>query len=259
MTLPRLGGHLIVFGPKYTMENDAEFVLDQVKEAGYNAIEGGGTGDADLFKRQLDERGLVCAGVHTSISRKPDVNELIAQLQTLECRHLCNSGILGGPERTVETWRESIAYLNEIGRRLRDAGVAFHYHNHDYEFDDLGGGTTAMDLLLGELDFATVDLCVDVGWVHVAGRDPAAFLAEHREQVGYLHLKDYERTPGKAGREGLTWRELGNGTVDWDAVMDIMPRLERVEWALVEQDRTDREPGESLRISRTFLQARFNY
>ncbi len=47
--------------------------------------------------------------------------------------------------------------------------------------------------------------------------------------------------------------------VDWDAVMDMMPRLERVEWALVEQDRTDREPGESLRVSRTFLQARFNY
>ena len=107
--------------------------------------------------------------MHTSISRKPDVNELIAQLQTLECRHLCNSGILLGQERTVETWRESIAYLNEMGARLRDAGVAFHYHNHDYEFDDLG-------------------------WVHVAGRDPAAFLAEHREQVGYLHLKDYERT-----------------------------------------------------------------
>ena len=47
--------------------------------------------------------------------------------------------------------------------------------------------------------------------------------------------------------------------VDWDAVMDIMPRLERVEWALVEQDRTDREPSESLRVSRTFLRARFNY
>jgi hypothetical protein len=41
-----------------------------------------------------------------------------------------------------------------------------------------------------------------------------------------------------------------DGTVDWDAVMAIMPRLEHVEWALVEQEHTDREPGESLRISR---------
>jgi hypothetical protein len=41
--------------------------------------------------------------------------------------------------------------------------------------------------------------------------------------------------------------------------MDVVPRLERVEWALVEQDRTDLEPGDSLQISRTFLQARYNY
>ena len=218
MALPKLGGHLIVFGPKYTMQNDAEFILDSVKKAGYTAIEGGGTDDADLFKHQLDERGMVCAGLHTSISRKPDVDILIAQLRTLHCRHLCNSGVLGGQERTVETWRASIAYLNDMGRRLRDAGVAFHYHNHDYEFDDMGGGTTGMDLLLSELDFSAVDLCVDVGWVHVAGRDPAAFLAEHGERIGYLHLKDYERTLGKGrsrrahlARVGQWRGRLGSG------------------------------------------------
>ena len=85
MALPKLGGHLIVFGPKYMMQNDAEFILDSVKKAGYTAIEGGGTDDADLFKHQLDERGMVCAGLHTSISRKPDVDILIAQLRTLHC------------------------------------------------------------------------------------------------------------------------------------------------------------------------------
>ena len=259
MRWPKLGGHLIVFGPKYSMENDAEFILDNVVEAGYSAVEGGAVDDVGAYRRQLDERGLVCAGLHTSISRRPDIEALIVQVRTLGCRHVCNSGILAGQERTVETWRESIAYLNQMGRCLRDAGATFHYHNHDYEFDDLGGGTTAMDLLLGELDDTAMDLCVDVGWVHVAGRDPAAFLAEHGERIGYLHLKDYQREPGKTGREGLIWRELGNGVVDWDAVMEVVLALEHVEWVLGEQDRTDREPGESLRISRAFLQRRFDY
>lgn len=259
MALPKLGGHLIVFGPRYTMDNDAEFILDSVKAAGYTAVEGGIAGDADNYKRLLDERGMECAGLHTSISRRPDVDELIAQLHTLDCRHLCNSGILAGQERSVETWRESIAYLNEMGARLRDNGIAFHYHNHDYEFDDLGGGTTAMDMLLDGLDNDAVDLCLDVGWVHVAGEDPGAFLAAHSARTGYLHLKDYERPAGQAGREGLTWRELGNGDVNWDEVMELVPRLEGVEWAMVEQDRSDREPGESLQISRDFLRTRYNY
>ena len=38
MALPKLGGHLIVFGPRYTMDNDAEFILDSVKAAGYTAV-----------------------------------------------------------------------------------------------------------------------------------------------------------------------------------------------------------------------------
>ena len=141
-----------------------------------------------------------------------------------------------------------------MGRCLRDAGATFHYHNHDYELEDLGGGTTAMDLLLGELDDTAVDLCVDVGLGARGGRDPAAFLAEHGERIGYLYLKDCQCEPGKTGREGLIWRELGNGVVDWDAVMEVVLGLEHVEWVLVEQDRTDCEPGESLRISRAFLQ-----
>ena len=41
--------------------------------------------------------------------------------------------------------------------------------------------------------------------------------------------------------------------------MELVPRLEGVEWAMVEQDRSDREPGESLQISRDFLRSRYNY
>lgn len=42
---------------------------------------------------------------------------------------------------------------------------------------------------------------------------------------------------------GLGWRELGNGAVDWNAVSPALGTLD-LEWALVEQDRTDRESGE---------------
>jgi len=255
---PRLGGHLIVFGPQYTMENDAAFILDSVRAAGYDAVEGGMAGDAAAYKRLLDERDMVCAGLHTSIARDPDIGELIAQLKTLECRHLCNSGIVAREDRSLADYEHSAGLLNEMGRRLADEGIAFHYHNHDFEFIALDGERTGMDVLLDVLDPRAVDLCVDVGWVHVAGRDPAAFLDQHRDRVGYVHLKDYARQPGTTDRAGLIWRELGNGVVDWASVMPAVATLD-VEWALVEQDRTDRTPGESLTMSRSFLKTQFDY
>ena len=83
MRWPKLGGHLIVFGPKYSMVNDAEFILDNVVEAGYWAVEGGAVDDVGAYRRQLGERGLVCAGLHTSISRRPDIEVLIIYVRTL--------------------------------------------------------------------------------------------------------------------------------------------------------------------------------
>jgi sugar phosphate isomerase/epimerase len=94
--------------------------------------------------------------------------------------------------------------------------------------------------------------------VHVAGVDPVQFLEAQRERIGYIHLKDYARQPDTNDRAGLIWRELGNGVMDWQAVLPVLPTLD-VEWALVEQDRTDREPGESLQISRHYLKEQFNY
>ena len=257
MPLPKLGAHLIVFGQKYKLADDAPFILDCVKNAGYTALEGGGTVDPKRFKDLLDERGIECAGLHTNMQGLSNLDDQIDRLQILKCRHLCNSGVLG--ERTVDDWRRGIDLLNSAGRQLRDMGMHLHYHNHAFEFDPIDSDTTGMDLLLEGLDFEAVDFCIDIGWLHIAGRDPATFLQAHADQTGYLHLKDCTRSMDAAGKVTPQWRELGRGEIDWSALMAVIPQLSKVEWALVEQDRTQIEPEESLAISRRFLQDNFDY
>ena len=110
-------------------------------------------------------------------------------------------------------------HLIVFGRRYN--GIAFHYHNHDYEFDDLGGGTTAMDLLLDGLDNDAVDLCLDVGWVYVAGEDPGAFLAAHSARTGYLHSKTTsapQARPGARASPGASWATaMSIGMRSWNS------------------------------------------
>ena len=101
MALPKWDGHVIIFGPHYPMDKDAEFILDSVKAMSYTAVKGGVAEDAENHKRLFDEWGIKCVGLYTSINRQPDVDELIAQLQTLYCRYLCNSGILAGQGRDL--------------------------------------------------------------------------------------------------------------------------------------------------------------
>lgn len=114
----------------------------------------------------------------------------------------------------------------------------------------MDGDKTGMDLLMEGLDPDACDLCVDVAWVQKGGSDPAQFLAEHRDKIGYLHLKDF------AGDE---WRELGRGELNWPAVMQAISALPVARWAMVEQDKTSGDPAQSVAISRRFLHDNFGY
>ena len=249
MTMPKVGAQLIVFGKTYSIETDTDLILDAVKAAGYEAVEGGAK-DAALYRRKLDERGLVYAGTHTGLKALLDLAPMVRYLQTVGGNDWCISGLMTWEGRTLADYLTGIDLLNKAGRELRKEGIHLHYHNHDFEFLPVDGARTGMDLLLAGLDPAAVDLCVDVAWVRVAGGDPAEFLRSRKDRVGYLHFKDHD---------GKTWIELGQGRVDWPTVMKVLPELPAVRWVMVEQDSTAIDPSESIAISRRFLKDRFNY
>lgn len=248
MALPPVGLQTIVFGKKYSIEDEA--VLNHVAKCGYGALETTPK-DPVQFKKMLDARGMRLGGMHTTPSGLRDVTEIVAQLRTLDARDLCNSGMLDWTKRSLADYRETIGILNQAGRTLRAEGIHLHYHNHDFEFLEKPDGThTGMEILLEELDPAGVDLCVDVAWVLKGGLDPAKFLLTHRERIGYLHFKDFDD-------EG--WTELGRGKVDFAPIMLLLPEMPRVRWVMIEQDDSRNDPLESVAVSRKYLKETFGY
>ena len=152
-------------------------------------------------------------------------------------------------EHALDDWRQTIAVLNEAGRKLSDHGIHLHYHNHAFEFEPIRGeDITGMDMLIEELDFNACDFCIDVAWVSRAGFDPADFLLDHQDEIGFLHLKDHE---------GEAWREIGQGDIDWEAVIEAIWELPNVGWAMIGQDQTDKDPCTSSTMSRNFIREHF--
>lgn len=243
----KIGLQAIVLGDKYRIADDS--VLDAVAAAGYDALECVAA-DPQAFRHQLDQRGLVYAGAHTTPSKLEDVTDLIKTLKIMGAADVSNSGLVNWNERSPDDYRKTIEVLNRAGRKLRAEGIRLHYHNHDFEFEpqDEIGGRTGMDLLLEGLAPEAVDLCVDVGWVHKAGLDPVTFLLKHADRVGYLHFKDYN----DAG-----WAEIGTGVVDFRPIIDIVPQLPGARWIVLEQDDTKLDPLDSIRISRENLRTKF--
>ena len=104
------------------------------------------------------------------------------------------------------------------------------------------------------------ELCLDTGHCAYTGADPVALYRRWAERVPYLHLKDVD----PARRDGDFWgsvragvfRPLGQGVVDFAALLAALDEHGFDGWAVVEQDRTPGgDPVADLVASRRTLEA----
>lgn len=235
---PRLAVQLYVFANSGLSTADR---LEAVRVAGFTAVEGG-TGAA--FARACVTAGIVHAGAHVSLNAFPSYTECAETRAISGVTDVINSGVLRwGNDLEAEDYRQAIPLLNEHGRRLRDLGMRLCYHNHEFEFARLKDGSTGMQQLLDGLDPALVELGADLGWVHIGGVDPVAFVRAHGQRLGVVHLRDHD---------GTTWVPLGRGKLDLRGIAAELAKLPNVRRIVVEQD-PHSEPAEQCRISRAWL------
>ncbi|GAB4462469.1 MAG: sugar phosphate isomerase/epimerase [Armatimonadaceae bacterium] len=241
----KLGIQTIIFGQR--SREDLPGVLTAIKNAGYDGLEFG-MRDAtpEETKALFSQHGLVCCGYHSGYGGLADLENAKKQAEHLVGvggKYLMCSGTDG---RERDGYLRSAEVFNQVGKVLSEIGVHFCYHNHNWEFFDLGNGETGMDILLANTDPAVVKLCPDIYWLACGGQDPAAFVRQHRERAVYFHYKDGTFDP--VAQQPQTFTELGRGQVDLKsahkAVLELNP-----EWVVTEQDRTDGEPAESAKIS----------
>jgi len=243
MGKPMVGLQLIVYGTR--PESDLAGVLREVQQAKYEGVEGrdllrmGGPGTKELLART----GLLVAGMHTGfagIASAPELEASIAYLKEVGARYLISSGVAEG--EGMARYEKAAPVFNDVGRRCRDAGIVFCYHNHAWEFEAFDG-VKGIHRLADLTDPELVKLCIDVYWVHIGGEAPAQFIARYANRAPYFHFKD--------GAPGV-FKELGQGQVDLRAALKAALAT-GPEWIVCEQDRTDKEALQSITESRTYL------
>lgn len=186
--------------------------LAMLARAGYTATEGYGGlyADLDALKAGLDANGLTMPSGHFGLDMvEGDPARAVHVARVLGMEKVIVPFVMPDARPADKAgWAAFGQRLAEAGKPVRDAGLAFGWHNHDFELVDLGGGETPLDLIAA----AGVDLELDLGWVFVAGQDPAAQLRKYGSQVTAVHVKD--RAPaGTAAEDG--WADVGHGIIDW--------------------------------------------
>jgi sugar phosphate isomerase/epimerase len=127
----------------------------------------------------------------------------------------------------------------------KKAGIQFCYHNHDFEFKDMGG-QHGYDVLLKETDPGLVKFELDLYWASFAGKDPVEIFRQHPGRFPLWHVKDMDNTPKKF------FTEVGNGVIDFKAIF-AHARESGMKHYFVEQDICPGSPFESIKKSFQYI------
>lgn len=204
--------------------------LDITRGYGFTEIETGKPTDRPLeqYAAELKERGLVAVGIHTGYDTlTPDgLKDVIHTAKVLGSHYVTCPWIPHGKEGFTETQAHQVAAtFNAAGRTLKEAGLAFAYHPHGYEFtpSSAGHGDTVFDVLVRETKPEFVSFELDVFWAFHGGQDPVALLNKYPDRWSLIHIKDIRKgapTGFSTGSAPATDNvPVGKGQIDWPAVL----------------------------------------
>jgi sugar phosphate isomerase/epimerase len=226
-------------------QRDFAGTLRSVAQMGYDGVEFAGYGGltSQEMGALLADTGLRVAGTHLGLDmlEGAQLDASIRYCREIGCPFIALPS-LAKEWRTPEGIRALAPRLNEIGRRCREQGIIFGYHNHDFEFTRFDG-IYLIDYLLQATDPSLVKIELDVYWAAYAGVDPVAYLQALGGRVALIHLKDM------APDRSMT--EVGKGMLDMRHIC-AFARVRGL-WGVVEHDHPQMPSLESARLSLAYL------
>jgi sugar phosphate isomerase/epimerase len=139
---------LQLYSVRNQLPKDFEGTLHQLSAIGYKEVEAAGyfNKTAAEFRHSLDQAGLRCVSTHHALAQlKPQLDQWMEYGHTIGLEYIICSwaGVHRDPARkgelTLDDWRYVADEFNQIGAKVKAAGLTFGYHNHTVEFGTEGG------------------------------------------------------------------------------------------------------------------------
>ncbi|MCX7015998.1 MAG: sugar phosphate isomerase/epimerase [Candidatus Sumerlaeota bacterium] len=247
---------LQLYTVRETLAKDVKGTIKAVADMGYEGAEGGvpaGWTPGD-WRKLIEDHGMKFVGSGGGAGDlKSNLPALVAK-----CAQLGAKTVMFGVNQkdfkdAGDDWKKVVADVKPAVEKAAAAGLRILYHNHDHEFRNKVDGMYLLDYIYSTIGADVLKAEIDTYWVATGGEDPVKYIRKYAGRVPYLHIKDRERDAPADERRAFT--EIGNGSLDWDAIFAEAPKA-GVEWYIVEQDLTKRTPLESAKISVDYLKSR---
>lgn len=247
------------------MKTDVSGSLKKVSDIGYKYVELASYGNGKFynyepaeFRKIVNDLGMECLSSHASVDAKgittDEAKKMAEDHAKLGVKYCFQPWIVDEARKTIASFQKMAADWNMVGKIMKETGIQFGYHNHNFEFGTVEGKIPYFDVMMKELDKDLITFELDLFWAIKAGQNPVELFKKYPGRFQLFHMKDmytHEEPFFKVSTNDFA--PVGAGIINFKEIL-AAKNIAGLKYMVVEQDSTkDNNPFGAIKTSITNL------
>jgi sugar phosphate isomerase/epimerase len=264
--LKKFGIGLQLYTIRDEMQKDVPGSLKKVSDIGYKYLELANYVDGKFygylpgeFKKIVNDLGMEVLSSHAGVNPRgitTDESKKMAEDHAkLGVKYCLQPWIEEVDRKSVAGYQKMVAEWNKVGKIMKENGVQFGYHNHNFEFDKVEGKVPYFDIFLKEMDKDLMTMELDLFWTTKAGQDPVEIFKKYPGRFQLFHMKDMltKKAPIFTTNGVDDFAPVGTGLIDFKRILKAK-KTAGMKYMFVEQDNAGKgDPFAAIKTSITNL------
>jgi sugar phosphate isomerase/epimerase len=243
------------------MAKDVSGSLKRVSDIGYKYLELAGYADGKFygyepaeFKKMVEDLGMEILSSHTQVEAEgitlENAKKMTEDHAKLGVKYCVQPWVVEEARTTIASYQKMVAEWNKVGGIMKEHGIQFGYHNHNFEFDRVEGKVPYYDVFMVEADRDLITMEIDIFWVSKAGQNPVDMFNKYPGRFELFHMKDmFTREEPFFHTNTSDFAPVGEGVIDFNTIL-AAKNVAGMKYMIVEQDSTkDGRPFDAIQTS----------
>jgi sugar phosphate isomerase/epimerase len=230
------------------MKTDVPGSLKKVSDIGYKYLELADYNDGKFygyqpaeFKKLVNDLGMEVLSSHTQVEGAgvtlDNARKMAEDHSKMGVKYCLQPWIVEEMRTSIASYQKMAENWNKIGAIMKEFGMKFGYHNHNFEFDKVEGKVPYFDVMLAELDKDLVTMEIDLFWTTKAGQNPIDIFKKYPGRFQLFHMKDmYTKEAPFFTTVGVKdFAPVGEGVINFKEILAAKD-IAGMKYMVVEQD-----------------------
>jgi len=245
--LKSFGIALQLYTIRDAMKKDAPGSLKKVSDTGFKYVEladysGGkfyGYAPAD-FRKLVADLNMEVISSHAGISPKgitsDEAKKMAEDHAAVGAKYCIQPWIDEADRKSIAGYQKMVAEWNKVGKIMKETGIQYGYHNHNFEFAPVEGKVPYFDVFLKEMDKDLMTMELDLFWATKAGIDPVDLFKKYPGRFQLFHMKDmFTKEAPFYKTETSDFAPVGEGLINFKEIL-AAKNIAGLKYMVVEQD-----------------------